>query len=138
MSGTFWKVTDVIVRTPEEPLIQKTEGTATTVLPAVGHTPLIRLASIPWGFAGVEMYAKAEWLNPGWSVKNRPVLNMVLKGGRSGWRWEIISAPTIFRRKPDESHHPSAGALGAFWRPASGGPGGRHRELKTAEREREV
>jgi len=57
--------TTVIVHRPEEPLIHKTERTATTVFPVVGHTPLIRLASLPWDFPGVEIYAKAEWTPTG-------------------------------------------------------------------------
>jgi len=58
--------------------------TANTVLSAIGHTPLLRLATIPRDLSGVEIYAKAEWLTPGGSVKDRPALNMVLAGERSG------------------------------------------------------
>jgi len=57
---------------------------ASTVLSAIGRTPLLRLATIPRDLSGVEIYAKAEWLNPGGSVKDRPALNMVLAGERSG------------------------------------------------------
>ncbi len=32
----------------------------------------------------VEIYAKAEWANPGGSVKDRAALNMILRGERSG------------------------------------------------------
>ncbi len=49
------------------------------VLPAVGQTPLI-----PIRCDGVEIYAKAEYLNPGGSVKDRAALAMVLEGERSG------------------------------------------------------
>jgi cysteine synthase B len=35
-------------------------------------------------FPGVKFYAKAEWQNPGGSVKDRPALNMILEGERSG------------------------------------------------------
>jgi cysteine synthase B len=33
---------------------------------------------------GVEVYVKAEWFNPGGSVKDRPALNMILAGERAG------------------------------------------------------
>ena len=72
----------------QAPLIHIAESTAavtaSTVLSAIGRTPLLRLATIPRDLSGVEIYAKAEWLNPGGSVKDRPALNMVLAGERSG------------------------------------------------------
>jgi cysteine synthase B len=49
----------------------------------VGNTPLVRLQRIPTN-PNVEIYAKAEWYNPAGSVKDRPALNMVLEGIRSG------------------------------------------------------
>lgn len=52
---------------------------------AVGHTPLIRLRRIARDLlAGVEVFAKAEHLNPGGSVKDRPALAMILAGERDG------------------------------------------------------
>ena len=50
----------------------------------VGNTPLLRLATLTAGMPGVEIYAKAEYFNPGGSVKDRPALNMILQGERSG------------------------------------------------------
>jgi S-sulfo-L-cysteine synthase (O-acetyl-L-serine-dependent) len=51
----------------------------------VGNTPLLRLARIaPDLPPGVEVYAKAEWYNPGGSVKDRPALYMIRDGERSG------------------------------------------------------
>src|SRR5690348_3141314 len=55
-----------------------------SLLAAVGNTPLIRIQRISQAVAPVEIYAKAEWFNPGGSVKDRPALNMVLDGERSG------------------------------------------------------
>jgi S-sulfo-L-cysteine synthase (O-acetyl-L-serine-dependent) len=49
----------------------------------VGNTPLLRLRNIT-ASSKVEIYAKAEWFNPGGSVKDRPALNMILDGERSG------------------------------------------------------
>jgi cysteine synthase B len=49
----------------------------------VGNTPLLRLRNLAPG-RGVEVYVKAEWFNPGGSVKDRPALNIILDGERSG------------------------------------------------------
>lgn len=50
----------------------------------VGNTPLVRLRAIERDVPGVELYAKAEFFNPGGSVKDRPALNMILEGEKSG------------------------------------------------------
>jgi S-sulfo-L-cysteine synthase (O-acetyl-L-serine-dependent) len=62
-----------IARTEAEPLL----GT-------IGNTPLVRLLKIPAEFPGVEILGKAEYFNPGGSVKDRAALNMVLDGERTG------------------------------------------------------
>jgi cysteine synthase B len=55
------------------------------LLSSIGRTPLIRLGKIARDLpAGVEVYAKAEHLNPGGSVKDRAALSMILEGERSG------------------------------------------------------
>lgn len=50
----------------------------------VGNTPLLRLDAIGREVAPVEIYAKAEWTNPGGSVKDRAALNMILEAERAG------------------------------------------------------
>ncbi len=51
----------------------------------IGNTPLIRLRRVAAGLPdGVSVYAKAEHLNPGGSVKDRPALSMILAGERDG------------------------------------------------------
>jgi len=51
----------------------------------IGHTPLVRLRRITLELPpGVEVFAKAEHLNPGGSVKDRPALAMILAGERNG------------------------------------------------------
>lgn len=45
---------------------------------------MIRLEKIAGHLPGIEIYAKAEYFNPGGSVKDRPALNMILEGERSG------------------------------------------------------
>ena len=54
------------------------------VLERVGHTPLLRLEKIGKQFPNAGFYAKAEWFNPGGSVKDRAALNMFREGERSG------------------------------------------------------
>src|SRR5687768_7282808 len=49
----------------------------------IGNTPLIRLRRISKGLP-VQVLAKAEYLNPGGSVKDRAALAMILEGERSG------------------------------------------------------
>ena len=54
---------------------------------AVGHTPLVRLHAIGAGLPGIGIYAKAEFMNPGGSVKDRAALRMIegaLAAGRFG------------------------------------------------------
>ena len=58
--------------------------TAHDVVGNIGNTPLIRLEKIARELPGVEIYGKAEYFNPGGSVKDRPGLNMILEGERSG------------------------------------------------------
>jgi S-sulfo-L-cysteine synthase (O-acetyl-L-serine-dependent) len=51
----------------------------------VGNTPLLGFKNITRELPPrVELYAKAEWFNPGGSVKDRAALNMILEGERSG------------------------------------------------------
>ena len=57
---------------------------AGSLLACVGKTPLIKLTRMVRSVAPVEIHAKAEWFNPGGSVKDRPALNMILEGERSG------------------------------------------------------
>ena len=55
-----------------------------SLLDLVGDTPLVRLRRIERDVPGVELYAKAEWRNPGGSVKDRPALRMVQEALASG------------------------------------------------------
>src|ERR1700726_1205496 len=57
---------------------------ATDLLQLIGNTPLIRLERIARDFPGIEIFGKAEFFNPGGSVKDRAGLNMVREGERSG------------------------------------------------------
>jgi cysteine synthase B len=55
----------------------------TDLLGYIGNTPLLRLR-LGREFPQVEFYAKAEWFNPGGSVKDRAASRMILEGERSG------------------------------------------------------
>jgi cysteine synthase B len=57
--------------------------TVDSVVDLIGHTPLIRLHNIE-PRPGIEIWAKAEMMNPGGSVKDRPALQMVRDGLASG------------------------------------------------------
>ena len=59
-------------------------ATAASITDLVGHTPLLRLSGFEDGLRNVQLYAKAEWKNPGGSVKDRPAASMLLEGERSG------------------------------------------------------
>jgi len=50
----------------------------------VGNTPLLELRSISREVPGVTILGKAEWYNPGGSVKDRPALWMIREGEKSG------------------------------------------------------
>ncbi|RYG68166.1 pyridoxal-phosphate dependent enzyme, partial [bacterium] len=55
-----------------------------SILDLVGNTPLIRLENLTRHLQHVEVYGKAEYLNPAGSVKDRPALNMIRAGIESG------------------------------------------------------
>ena len=51
----------------------------------IGNTPLLHLNGFERAIApGAEVYAKAEWFNPGGSVKDRAAARMIADGERSG------------------------------------------------------
>ncbi len=56
------------------------------LLQKIGNTPLIKIRNIIKDLGGkeIEIYAKAEWVNPSGSVKARPALRMVRDGLASG------------------------------------------------------
>ncbi len=50
----------------------------------IGRTPLLRIQKVTRDFPAAEFYAKAEWANPGGSVKDRPARNIILEAERDG------------------------------------------------------
>jgi len=66
-------------------LIRPNQGSESeSILSRIGRTPLFRLERIDRAFPNVTLYAKAEWLNPAGSVKDRPALRMILAAEQSG------------------------------------------------------
>src|SRR5438874_11201183 len=63
-------------------ILDRTPGSS--VLDMIGRTPLVRLQHFESETPGVELYAKAEWQNPGGSVKDRAAARMILEGEASG------------------------------------------------------
>jgi len=55
-----------------------------SVLERIGNTPLLRLERVGSEFPNIQFLAKAEWFNPGGSVKDRPALSMIRAGLASG------------------------------------------------------
>ncbi len=56
----------------------------TDIISLVGNTPMVRLKKLFNRYSDISVYAKLEWYNPGGSVKDRPALNMIREGERSG------------------------------------------------------
>jgi cysteine synthase B len=62
-----------------------TQGLVTAgITRLIGNTPLLRIRMFEREFPKVEVYAKAEWFNPGGSVKDRAALSMIEDGERTG------------------------------------------------------
>jgi cysteine synthase B len=57
---------------------------ANSILEQIGNTPLLRFTNITKELDHVQIYGKAEWFNPGGSVKDRPALRMIEEGEQSG------------------------------------------------------
>src|SRR5207237_9530734 len=55
-------------------------------LERVGNTPLLRLERVARDLPNIQLLGKAEWMNPGGSVKDRAASNIVAEApGRTSW-----------------------------------------------------
>jgi S-sulfo-L-cysteine synthase (O-acetyl-L-serine-dependent) len=70
--------------TPRETSAVLNRTRESCVLDMIGRTPLVRLHQFERETPGVELYGKAEWQNPGGSVKDRAAARMILDGEASG------------------------------------------------------
>ena len=104
------------------------------MLDRIGNTPLLRMERVGKEFPRAEFYAKAEWFNPGGSVKDRPALSMIQAGvasgalragktiidatsGNTGIAYAMIAAAMGYPVKlclPDSASHERKRILGAF------------------------
>jgi cysteine synthase B len=104
------------------------------LLERIGNTPLLRLERVGKEFPNVKFLAKAEWFNPGGSVKDRPALSMMQAGlasgalrpgkttidatsGNTGIAYAMIAAALGYPVKlclPDSASHERKRILGAF------------------------
>src|SRR5215471_13184149 len=67
-----------------EVVASQASGSARSVLDLIGNTPLLSFKRVTESVAPARIFAKAEWYNPGGSVKDRAALAMVLDGERRG------------------------------------------------------
>jgi len=65
-------------------LTSQTPKFGRSALQLVGNTPLLSFHRIGSELRGSSIYAKAEWYNPGGSVKDRAAMAMILDGERRG------------------------------------------------------
>jgi S-sulfo-L-cysteine synthase (O-acetyl-L-serine-dependent) len=61
-----------------------TKPLGTSLLDRIGNTPLIRLSRLTAHLPGIQLLGKAEWTNPGGSVKDRAASAIVLAAQRDG------------------------------------------------------
>jgi cysteine synthase B len=71
-------------RQSDPPLTATESAAGRAVLDLIGNTPLLSFKRVTQSVAPVQIFAKAEWQNPGGSVKDRAALNMILDGERRG------------------------------------------------------
>src|SRR5436853_6164734 len=64
--------------------LNNADRVGSSVMDLIGRTPLVRLHHFERETPGVELWAKAEWQNPGGSVKDRAAARMILDGEASG------------------------------------------------------
>jgi len=55
-----------------------------TLIERIGNTPLLRLDALMRDLPGIALLGKAEWYNPGGSVKDRAASNIVAEARRNG------------------------------------------------------
>ena len=73
-----------VVKIPDAADREQLARLGESALARIGNTPLLRLERIAEDLPGVEILAKAEWFNPGGSVKDRAAYNIVQEAMRSG------------------------------------------------------
>jgi cysteine synthase B len=67
-----------------QPATSHALGLGRRSLELIGNTPLLRLERLTREMTGIELLGKAEWHNPGGSVKDRAASNIVAQGRATG------------------------------------------------------
>jgi len=65
-------------------MITTVKPLGTSILERIGHTPLVRLERLTAHLPGIQILGKAEWANPGGSVKDRAASAIVTDAQRRG------------------------------------------------------
>jgi len=65
-------------------MITSTKSLGSTILQRIGNTPLVRLERLSSHIPGIQILGKAEWANPGGSVKDRAASAIVTDAQRRG------------------------------------------------------
>src|ERR1700689_2308297 len=82
MGETSAKVAETLpARDAAEPAVPRL---GQSLLERIGNTPLLRFDSLTAHLPGVTLLGKAEWYNPGGSVKDRAASSIVAEGRRNG------------------------------------------------------
>ena len=66
-------------------MLTTVKALGTTILERVGNTPLVRLDGVAGDLEGVQILGKAEWANPGGSVKDRAASSIVADAQARGF-----------------------------------------------------
>ena len=87
-SRRFAQVSDSSVHAPARGIAHRIANEVSPLgqhtLDRIGNTPLLRLPRVVAKHPGVELLGKAEWFNPGGSVKDRAAANIIAAARRSG------------------------------------------------------
>jgi len=70
--------------TPRDIAVGLGETLGHTLVDRIGNTPMLRLDALTRDLLGIALLGKAEWYNPGGSVKDRAAANIVAEARRSG------------------------------------------------------
>lgn len=65
-------------------MIATAKTLGTSILDRIGNTPLVRMERLTDHLPGIQILGKAEWMNPGGSVKDRAASSIVLDAQRRG------------------------------------------------------
>ena len=65
-------------------MLTATRLAGSTILERIGNTPLVRLNELTAGMPGIQILGKAEWANPGGSVKDRAAKDIITDAIKRG------------------------------------------------------